>query len=55
MGDFPGGSVVKIPCFHCRAEEVGGVVCSIPCWGTKIPQATWDSKNKQTKVWDFVH
>ena len=34
--DYPGGSEVKIPCFHCSGPDL------IPDWGTKIPQATWD-------------
>ena len=32
---FPGGPIVKTPNFHCR-----GAQGSIPCQGTKIPQAT---------------
>ena len=28
--DFPGGPVVRIPCFHCREHD----------WGTKILHAT---------------
>ena len=30
-GDFPGGPVDKIPCFHGRGTG------SIPGWGTKVP------------------
>ena len=33
FGDFPGGPVVKIPCFHFRGHG------SIPGQGTKIPHA----------------
>ena len=29
-----GGSVVKIPCFHCRGHGLD------PSWGTKIPRDT---------------
>ena len=36
LGDFPGGPVVKTPCFHCRGA---GDVGSFPGWGTKIPHA----------------
>ena len=34
--DFPAGSVVKTPRFHCR-----GGVGLIPGRGTKIPRAAW--------------
>ena len=30
LRDFPGGPVVKTPCFHCRG-------CGFILWGTKIP------------------
>ena len=40
-GYFPGGSVVKTPCFHCRGHGFN------PWSGTKIPHATaWLKKKK---------
>ena len=41
--DFPGGPVVKTPCFQCRGMG------SIPGQGTKIPQAVWPKKKKKRK------
>ena len=40
--EFPGGPVVRTPCFDC------GGMGSIPGQGTKIPHATWHGQ-KQTK------
>ena len=39
LWDFPGGPVVRIPCFQCRGCG------SIPGQGTKFPPAAWLSKN----------
>ena len=49
LGEFPGGSLIRALCFHCR-----GTV-SIPGWGTKILHATWNSWKKCTFCiyWDF--
>ena len=44
--DFPGGSVVRTPCFQCW--DAGGVG-SIPGWGTKITHAAQHGQNHQKK------
>ena len=47
LGDFPSSPVVKTRCFHCWG------LGSIPGWGMKIQQPSWDSpKNK--KVLEFL-
>ena len=38
--DFPGGPVVRTPCFHCRGLRV------VPGEGIKIPQAVWHNQDK---------
>ena len=44
--DFPGGPVIKTPCFHCRGMGL------ISGWGTKIPHAVPCGQiNKQIQVW----
>ena len=40
--EFPGGPVVRTPCFHC------GGVGSIPGQGTKIPQAVQCGQKTKT-------
>ena len=40
-GEFPGGPVVRIWCFHCRGPG------SIPDRGTEIPQAAWCGQKKK--------
>ena len=42
-GEFPGGLVVRISGFHCHHQ------CSIPGWGTEIPQSTWCSQKEREK------
>ena len=42
--DFPGGPMVKTPCFHCRGRG------SIPGRGTKIPHATWRSQKTEKQT-----
>ena len=39
--DFPDRPAIKTPCSHCRS------MCSIPCWGTDIPQAEWQDQEKR--------
>ena len=39
-GDFPGGSVVKTPCFHFRGSQRTGQ-------RTKILQTVWHSQKKK--------
>ena len=41
--DFPGGPVVKTPCFQCRGTG------SIPGLGTKIPHAMLRGQKKKKK------
>lgn len=41
--DFPGGPMVRIPCFHCR------LMWFSPGWGVKIPPATQCSQKKKKK------
>ena len=41
--EFPGGPVVRTQHFHCPG------LGSIPGWGTKIPQAAWQSQKKKKK------
>ena len=40
-GEFPSSPVVRTPCSHCRGPS------SICDRGTKIPQAAWQTKQKQ--------
>ena len=40
-GEFPGGLVARIQCFHCRGP------CSIPSQGTEIPQAAPHGQKKK--------
>ena len=42
--DFPGGPVVKTPCFQC--SNTGGAG-SIPGWGTKIPHEARRAKKRK--------
>ena len=45
-GDFLGGPVVKIPCFHY------GNIGSIPGWGTNTLRVTWHNLPPQkSKIW----
>ena len=44
--DFPGGPVVRTPCFHCRGH---GFDPWNPGSGTKIPQATWYGQKQTNK------
>ena len=37
--DFPGGPVVRTPCFHCRGNGFD--------WGTRIPHAVWHGQKKK--------
>ena len=47
LGDFPGGPVVKTPCFHCRGQRFD------PGWRTKISHALWcDQKIKKSRYTD---
>ena len=39
-GDFPGGPVLKTPCFQCRGVGTPG-------WGTKILHASWHNPPPQ--------
>ena len=48
-GEFPGGPVVRIQCFHC--EGLG----SIPGQGTKILQDAWRGQKKKKKVGSMRH
>ena len=41
-GNFPGGPVVKTPCFHCR--RLGFIS------GTKIPHAAWHGQKKSAQL-----
>ena len=41
--EFPGGSVVRIQCFHCHGPG------STPCQGTKILQVTMHSQKEKKK------
>ena len=44
LGDYPGGPVVKIPCFHCRG-------CGFdPNQGSKIPHAAWCVQKKKSEL-----
>ena len=47
VGEFPGGPVVRTLCFRCTTEEG---TCSIPGWGTKIPQAVQYGQEKKKKT-----
>ena len=42
--DFPGGPVVKTPCFQARGYG------SIPGWGTNFPHALWHGEKKMGLV-----
>ena len=44
--DFPGGPMVKTPCFHCRWHKF------YPWSGSKIPLEAWHGgKKKKKSVW----
>ena len=43
LWEFPGSPVVRTPGCHCRGPGL------IPGWRTKIPQATWNGRNKNKK------
>ena len=45
--DFPGGLVVRIPCFHCCGPP------SVPGWGTEIPQDVQSCQKKKRKKLTF--
>ena len=47
--EFPGGPVVRTPCFHYRGTGL------TPGWGTKIPQAVrcGQKKKKEKKIKTF--
>ena len=45
--DFPGGPVVKTPCFHCRRHGFDLSFGLIPGWGTKIPHAASQGQKKK--------
>ena len=42
FSDFPGGPVVKTPCFQCRGHMFN-------LWSGKIPHAAWCSQKKKKK------
>ena len=41
--EFPGGPMVKTPCFHCRWHKF------YPWSGSKIPLAAWHGQKKKKK------
>lgn len=45
-GDFPGGPMVKPPCFHCRWHKF------YPWSGSKILLAAWHGQKKKKKCLD---
>ena len=45
-GEFPGSSMVRTPCFHCRG------LGSILGWRTKIPQVAQHDQEKQNETKD---
>ena len=43
--DFPGGPMVKTPCFHCRWHKF------YPWSGSEIPLEAWHGGKKKKSVW----